>query len=155
LADNFYLIVQDCDFKFSPPAGMFWPYLNKSGINLTGLQIFDRIDPTNYKDNCFVYACIMSGQFTDNEIEDLRMHVRTRKVILDIADRWDVNFKVYRIREDRPKAQRFDTDIFTSKRKTMRGRKITRDIPLLLYKEHGCFMVKKFPSLRTMSRTRK
>ena len=32
--------------------GSFWPYINKSGIDLSKYQIFDGFDKKNYVDNC-------------------------------------------------------------------------------------------------------
>lgn len=43
------------------PEGSFFPYVNLSPVDLFFFQIFHDVNPKNYHDNCFVYACIQSG----------------------------------------------------------------------------------------------
>lgn len=38
--------------------GEFFPNINTSDIDLSEYQIFNTINPSNYTDNRFVYACI-------------------------------------------------------------------------------------------------
>lgn len=56
--------------------GSFFKYINLSGIDLTRYQIYDKIDSNNYNDNCFVYAVLQSGVFTELEMNELRRIVR-------------------------------------------------------------------------------
>ena len=72
----------DEDFR-ERPNGSFFPYINLSNIDLTDFQIYNSVDKTNYKDNCFVYACIKSGVFDETEINNLRYIVKTISVPSD------------------------------------------------------------------------
>ena len=74
-------------------------------IDLSVLQIYSEIRPENYRDNCFVYACIQSGVFTKEEIDYLRSYVQTRKLpnslIKEIAETMRCHFVVKRIDENK------------------------------------------------------
>jgi hypothetical protein len=80
------------------PEGEFWRWVNKTDIDLTRYQIFNTIDASNYVDNCFVYACIQSGVFSELEIDSLRRTIQTRKLpqrlIPKIAAKFECNFVV-------------------------------------------------------------
>ena len=80
--------------------GEFFPFINLSSVDLTPLQIFNCIDKKNYRDSCFVYACVASGVLTNNEIHHLRSMICTRSLpnnkIIDIAKHFRVNFVVAR-----------------------------------------------------------
>lgn len=75
--------------------GSFFRYINLSNIDLSRYQIFSKIDPNNYQDNCFVYACSQSGVFSDEEMDSLRRKVLTRsvpnKLIYEIAKTFNCN----------------------------------------------------------------
>ena len=46
------------DFRDAPDGG-FFPYINLiESLDLSRYQIYNTIDKKNYRDNCFVYACI-------------------------------------------------------------------------------------------------
>ena len=46
--------------------GAFFPYINLiDSLDLTRYQIYNNVNPKNYRDNCFVYACVQSGVFTE------------------------------------------------------------------------------------------
>lgn len=60
----------DDDYRVTPKGGFFF-YINPFRVDLRLLQIFLRLNKKNYKDNCFVYACIQSRIFNDEEINHL------------------------------------------------------------------------------------
>ena len=62
----------------------FFPYINKSDINLEKYGIFNTYDEKNYVDNCLVYALDKSGMFDTNSINLLRSFVNTRTI--EMAD---------------------------------------------------------------------
>ena len=72
------------------PDSAFFPYINLlDSLNLTRYQIYNSIHKNNYRDNCFVYACIKSGVFNDYKIHKLCTMMLTRSIpnkkILEIA----------------------------------------------------------------------
>ena len=127
----------DEDYR-ATPEGSFFPYINKSKIDLTPFQIFSKVDKKNYRDNCFVYACIQSGVFTEDEITHLRFTVQTRTVpnnkILEIAKQFKCNFAVRRIEEKY--GPKHEQQIKVDTRKQKWSKDFTRFVDLLLFKEH-------------------
>ena len=127
----------DEDYR-ATPEGSFFPYINCSKIDLTPYQIFSNIDPKNYKDNCFVYACIQSGVFTEDEITHLRFYVQTKSVpnnkILEVAKQFKCNFIVKRIDEKFDIRHQQQIKVDTRKQAWSKG--FTRQVELLLFKEH-------------------
>jgi hypothetical protein len=119
--------------------GEFFPYINKSRANLESLQIFHDIQPEYYQDNCFVYACMQSQQFSDDEIDSLRRMIKTRKVptrlIHIIAKDIKCHFVVHRYIESEDKIR---IKIDTRKLKTM-PTDVERQVDLFLYMGH--FMI--------------
>ena len=120
--------------------GEFWKYINLSGIDLTDFQIYSEINPKNYRDNCFVYACIVSGVFSKEEIDYLRTYVQTRKIpnklIIEIAKTMKCNFVVRRVDENYDIKHQMRDYINTRKNQKL---DFDREIILLLYKEHYMF----------------
>ena len=121
--------------------GAFFPYVNLiPSLDLTRYQIYHEVDAKNYTDNCFVYACIQSGVFTDDEIDKLRGMMRTRSIpnkkILQIAINMQCHFVVYRIDESRDVKHQKHSSVDTRK-----NSKVVADrmVKLLLYKDH--FMI--------------
>ena len=118
--------------------GAFFPYINLSGIDLTDYQIFNSINKNNYKDNCFVYACIKSGVFNENEINHLRYVVKTKSVpndkICEVAKIFNCNFIVRRI--DESLDIRHQQQIKIDTRKKIWAKDFNRTVELLLYKDH-------------------
>ncbi len=132
----------DEEYRESPDGG-FFPYINLSDIDLTKYQIFKSVEKNNYQDNCLVYACIQSGVFTNEEINQLRFMVKTRMVpnnlICDIAKYFKCHFIVRRIDEN------FDTrhqqQIKIDTRKKSWAKDFNRTVDLLLFKNH--YMINK------------
>ena len=118
--------------------GSFFPYINLSNIDLTDFQIFNSVDKSNYKDNCFVYACIKSGVFTNQEIYHLRYIIKTRSFpndkINEVAKIFKCHFIVRRIDENRARKKQQVIRIDTRKKPWAKDFK--RTIELLLYKNH-------------------
>ena len=117
------------------PDGEFFPYINLTNIDLSCLQIFNNVNPKNYKDSCFIYACIQSGVFTKKEIEQMRYYVQTRKLsndkIITIAEKFKCNFVIRRIDENQDIKHQQQIKINTTKQF-----KFDRCVELLLFKEH-------------------
>ena len=133
------------DFR-SKPDGSFFPYINTTNIDLTTLQIFNKIEKKNYRDSCFVYACIQSNIFDKHEIQHLRSIIQTRSLpnnrIVDIAKHFKCNFVIKRIDETYDTENQMRQNIDT--RKTKYGKSFNRCIELLLFKNH--YMIyKKLP----------
>lgn len=127
----------DDDFRNAPDGG-FFPYINLSTIDLSVFQIFHSVDKNNYKDNCFVYACIQSGVFSKDEIKHLRYLVRTRTLpndkINQIAKQFRCHFVIRRIDESLPTKHQQQIKIDTRKKDWAKD--YNRTVDLLLYKEH-------------------
>ena len=127
----------DDDYR-ATPEGSFFPYVNLSDIDLSSFQIFKTIERKNYRDNCFVFACIQSGVFSDDEITHLRFFVQTRSIpnnkIIEIAKAFQCNFAVRRIDEKLDPRHQQQIKIDTRKLPWAKG--FTRFVDLLLYKDH-------------------
>ena len=118
--------------------GSFFPYINTTHINLESLQIFNTVDKKNYRDSCFVYACIQSKVFTKDEIERLRSMMQTRSLSNDkvskISQEFKCNFVIKRIDEN--KSVNHQTIMQVDTRKREYGKTYTRCVELLLFKNH-------------------
>ena len=118
--------------------GGFFPYVNLSNIDLTDFHIFSTIDRNNYKDNCFVYACIQSGVFTNDEINHLRNYVRTKRIpsnrIIQVAKEFKCHFIIRRIDETRDVKHQQQIKIDTRRKPWAKDFK--RTVNILLYKNH-------------------
>ena len=73
------------DVSFFKPvnAGGFFPFINKSSLDLSQFDIFNVINYDNYKNNCFIDALINSGKFNEEEINLLKSSVYTRLITFD------------------------------------------------------------------------
>ncbi len=128
------------------PEGSFFPYVNLSPVDLSVFQIFHDVNPNNYHDNCFVYACIQSGVFTEDEINHLRFFVQTKSIpnnkIIEVAKQFKCNFVVKRINEFKTSKNHQVIHIDTRKKEWAKDFK--RTVEMFLYKEH--YMIyKKYP----------
>lgn len=129
------------------PEGSFFPYIKASKLDLSDFQIFSDVNPKNYKDNCFVFACFKSGLFTSDEITHLRFYVQAKSIpnnkILEIVQAFECNFVVGRIDENFDVRHQQQIKIDTRKQKW--SKEFKRHIELFLYKDH--YMVyKKIPA---------
>ena len=120
------------------PEGSFFPYINLSPVDLSDFQIFHEINKKNYRDNCFVYACIQSGVFSEEEINHLRFFVQTKSIpnnkILDVAKEFKCHFVVRRINE--AKSTRNQQVMHIDTRKKTWAKDFKRTVELLLFKDH-------------------
>ena len=78
--------------------GGFFAYVPLIPVHLEKFGIFNTINKRNYKDNCFIQACIQSNVLTPEEIDALRSFIRTKEVprakVREIADFIKCNFYV-------------------------------------------------------------
>lgn len=129
------------------PDGAFFPYVNLiESLDLTRYQIYHKIDPDNYHDNCFVYACIQSGVVNDDEIQKLRNLMQTRfvpnKKILDIAIHMHCHFVVYRVDEKLDVNSQVQISIDTHKNPKVAADRVVK---LRLFKDHFMIYDEKLP----------
>ena len=97
--------------EYTERSGEFFPYINRSGIDLSVLQIGDETifadepsegaifaDRDIFGDSCFLHACRVSGEFTEEELEKIKNLAPERKLpvrrIKDIAKEIGVHFLV-------------------------------------------------------------
>ena len=139
--DGEEVVVESVDYFRDAPDSAFFPYINLlDSLDLTRYQIYTSIDKKNYRDNCFVYACIQSGVFTEDEIHKLRTIMLTRSIpnkkILDIAIQMKCHFVLYKLDDTRDSRTQKRDSIDTRKNKKVVA---DRMIQLLTYKDH--FMI--------------
>lgn len=88
--------------KRKKASGSFWPYyLTMNELDLSRQMIFSQLDKQTAevieKDNCFIYACRMSG-LPDEIIDDMRYSVKTRNLsfatINELASEYDLVIKL-------------------------------------------------------------
>ena len=128
------------DFRGSPDGG-FFPYINLiNGLDLTRYQIFNTINKNNYRDNCFVYACVQSGVFNDDELHKLRSIMLTRSIpnkkITEIAIQMKCHFVISRVDDKRDSRHQKRDSVDTRKNPKVIADRVVR---MLLYKDH--FMI--------------
>ncbi len=88
--------------KRNKTSGKFWPYyLTLPIIDLSRQMIFHKLDKSTAqiieRDNCFIYACRMSG-VSDDIIDDMRYSVKTHELsfatINELAHMYDLRIKL-------------------------------------------------------------
>ena len=74
--------------------GGFFPYLNKTSLDLSAYGIFNKIVDTNYTTNCFIQAIENSNVLTKTEIDLIKTNMLTRLIkvedLQEIADLFDL-----------------------------------------------------------------
>lgn len=128
------------DFRNAPDSG-FFPFINLvDSLDLTRYQIYNTIDKKNYRDNRFVYACIQSGVFTENDIHKLRSIMITRNIpnkkIRKIALEMKCHFVLYRVDDTKDSRTRRQLSIDTRKNSKVVADRV---VQLLTKKDH--FMI--------------
>lgn len=78
--------------------GAFFPYYNKTNIDLTDFQIFKNKHESNYDENCFVYAIRQSNVLTEEEISMLKsmcigLYIPTNK-ITKICEKFNLYIRI-------------------------------------------------------------
>lgn len=48
---------EEIDLSLYIPGCEYFPYVSTSGINLAMYQILQTVNPCNYENQCFVFAC--------------------------------------------------------------------------------------------------
>ena len=139
--DGEEVILESMDYFRDAPDSAFFPYVNLiDSLDLTRYQIYNSIERKNYRDNCFVYACIQSGVFTEDELHKLRTMMLTRSIpnkkILEIAIQMSCHFVLYKFDDTKDSRHQRQLSIDTRK-----NSKVVADrmIQLLTYKDH--FMI--------------
>jgi hypothetical protein len=125
--------------------GAFFPYTIKKNVFdehvlsiFEQLQIFENIESAHYEENCFVYACIQSNMFSDEEIDVMRYIIHGRRIpsrnVKLIAENLNCHFVINHYDEKKGTSRMKNQ---TKKMKST-GKKITNDkeVRLLLYKKH-------------------
>lgn len=95
----------------------YFPYLNKSCLNLERYGIYKELNEDNYKDNCLIHALKMSGLMSEEELNTLRSMINTRYVrnkhLKFIAEKFGLVIAVSRWNEEKKelmKPLRYGTD---------------------------------------------
>ena len=120
--------------------GGFFAFVSLIPVNLERFGIYTEINKKNYKDNCFVQACIESKVLDSTEIDSLRSFIRTRDIprgkIRQIAEYIKCNFKIKYIDDKKLDDSRhygaYDMDTTKGANKKDYG----RTIKMILFKEH-------------------
>ena len=83
----------------------YFPYLNKSCLNLERYGIYKELKEENYSDNCLIHALKMSGLMSEEELNTLRSMMNTRyiknKHLKFIAERFGLVIAVSRWNEEK------------------------------------------------------
>ena len=127
------------DFVFTRRrhAGAFWGYLSTIPCCLDKYGMYQYFDSDNYRDSCFIQACIHSGILTAGEINYLKTIMLTRKfprdMVKDIAKAIKCNFIIQYVDESKPRNRQMVQKLETTKSlKTDYG----RTIEMYMYREH-------------------
>jgi hypothetical protein len=113
--------------------GAFFPYYNKTEIDLTDFQIFKNRNESNYDENCFVYAIRQSQVLTEEEIGLIKsmcigLYIPTNK-ISKICEKFNLYIRVKHLNHHNTKNY---------------GKRSGREIILGLIDKHY-FIVKQIP----------
>ena len=110
--------------------GGFFPYLNKTSLDLSVYGIFKEIIDSNYETNCLIQAIQKSNVYTDTEIEHIKAAMKLRMIriedLQDIADLLKTEF-IIRIGSD-------ESNDISFRRITCKDP--TRKVTLILYMNH-------------------
>ncbi len=83
----------------------YFPYLNKSCLNLERYGIYKELKEENYSDNCLIHALKMSGLMSEEELNTLRSMMNTRyiknKHLKYVAERFGLVIAVSRWNEEK------------------------------------------------------
>ena len=83
----------------------YFPYLNKSCLNLERYGIYKELKEENYSDNCLIHALKMSGLMSEEELNTLRSMMNTRyiknKHLKFIAEKFGLVIAVSRWNEEK------------------------------------------------------
>ena len=123
--------------------GAFFAFVPTIPVDLEIYGIYTDIKKSNYKDNCFIKACIESGVLEKTEIEALRSFIRLREVprakMREIADFIKCNFIIRTLDETKEPTHRVEAYMNTTKGKL--GKDYGRTIDMVLWRDH--YMINK------------
>ena len=107
----------------------FFPYFNKSDIDLSKYAIFPNFDKNNYTDNCLVYALSRSGMFSDDVMDLIRSFVKTRMVDMSEFEEMSsfLNTSMV-VKKYYPDTDKFSTSVY--------GEHFDQKIKLLVFNDH-------------------
>ncbi|KAK8853535.1 hypothetical protein M9Y10_017096 [Tritrichomonas musculus] len=139
--DGEEFVIESVDDFLDVPDSGFFPYINLiESLDLSRYQIYNSIDKKNYRDNCFVHACVQSGVFNDEELYKLRSIMLTRNIpnkkILEIAILMKCHFIVYKFDDKRDSRHQRQLSIDTRKNSKVVSDRV---VQLLTYKDN--FMI--------------
>ena len=105
--------------------GGFFPYINKTSLDLSLYGIFSSIDEENYKENCFIQALRNSNVFSDEEMKLIKSFINTRVVrvedIQEICDtmKCEINIRFEKEMDDkqREKKGKSKNEVITSSKR--------------------------------------
>ena len=119
--------------------GGFFAYVPLIPVHLEKFGIFNTINKRNYKDNCFIQACIQSNVLTPEEIDALRSFIRTKEVprakVREIADFIKCNFYVKYLDETKT-STKHQIEYYMNTTKGKNGKDYGRMIEMLLFRDH-------------------
>ena len=130
--------------------GGFFPYINKTSLDLSIYGIYNSINEENYKANCFIQALQNSNVFNNEEMKLIKSFVNTRIVRLEdiqqICDTMKCEITVRYERDmdakEREKKGKSRNEIITSSKKFIPADSIAnKKVVLILHDFH--FMVSK------------
>ena len=98
--------IESFEFHKDKNQGGFFKYYNNTKIDLTEFQIYTEKQRHGYNENCFVYALIVSGVLTNEEINTIKfmcagLYVPCNKILV-VCDKFNLTIRV-KVIEDRNK----------------------------------------------------
>jgi len=94
----------------SPTGGGFFKYTHKINADLTPLQIYKEINSENYTMNCFVNCIEQSGKFTDEEINYIKLTMKSHSVrtnqITDFCKKFNCLISIQSLNNDEGRTER-------------------------------------------------
>lgn len=120
--------------------GGFFAFVSLIPVHLEKFGIYMEIKKENYKDNCFVQACIESNVLKSTEIDALRSFIRTREIprakIRQIAEFIKCNFKIKYIDDAKLDDSKHYINYYMDTTKGPNKHDYGRTINMVLFKEH-------------------
>ena len=122
------------DFNYSMPKSRrrrvgFFPYFNKSDIDLSKFAIFNNYNLNNYSDNCLVYALTQSNLFDNDTLNLIRSFVKTRLIeFSDFEDICAILETGLIVKKYYPDTDKFSTSVY--------GEQFDRKLKLLVFHDH-------------------
>ena len=139
LSSYFVKDLASISFDITPRKGLnrrsagFFPFINKSNINLEEYGIYSSINDVDLSESCLIHAIKQSQKLSSEELERLKHFIKTRTFLLEnlpqICDEFNVSFNL-RIISDAGKSSHREYGCSS------------RSIPLVVMYNHYMFDVK-------------